>query len=99
MEILTDADKCQIHRLNLGPSDPLIAADTIDIVANIHHLISPSGVTFVRNLLGGEEGDILILTGDNVWLRRGGNIAQPARLQEDEALTLYYINGQWIQSR
>lgn len=99
MEILTDADKCQIHRLNLGASEPLIASDTITALANMHHLVSPGGVTFVSTILGGEEGDILILTGEQVWLRRGGNIAQAARLQEDKALTLYFINGQWVQSR
>lgn len=99
MELLTDSDKLQVPRLNLGPSEPLIANDTVTVFANIHHLISVSGITRVRNILGGDEGDFLALTGENVWLRRGGNIARPARLQEDSAVTLYFINNQWVQSR
>ena len=99
MEILTDADKLRVPRLNLGPSEPLIAGDTITVFANIHHLISVSGITQVRTILGGDEGDILVLTGERVRLRRGGNIAETQLLQEDRAVTLYFIDSQWVQSR
>lgn len=99
MEILTDDDKLLVPRLNLGPTEPLIASETININANIHHLLSYGSKRKVSWIFGGEEGDILILTGENVQLKSDGNIAKATNLREDEAVTLYFINNVWVQSR
>jgi hypothetical protein len=88
----------QIKSLNLGPATPiLVTTQTISISSTFHHLIR-AGSLFVRTINGGEEGDILILTGD-VFLRRGGNISKQLRILEDEATLLVFTNGLWVPFR
>jgi hypothetical protein len=90
-------EKVQIKRLNLGPSEPLlVTGSTINVNSTLHHLISSSGFSFVDTINGGEEGDLLILTGERVRLRRGGNIASPVRLIDDKAKSLIFINSEWV---
>ena len=90
-------EKVQILRLNIGPSEPvLVTSTTVNINRSLSHLI-PSGSNKVKTILGGEEGDVLVLTGDNVRLRKGGNIAQRNLLVANKALVLIFVAGVWIE--
>jgi hypothetical protein len=90
-------EKVQILRLNIGPSEPVIVtSDTVTLTRTLSHFID-GGSKKVKNILGGDEGDVIILTGDNIDLEDKGNIAKKLKLKADEAVTLVYIAAEWIR--
>jgi hypothetical protein len=52
----------------------------------------------VKTIWGGEEGDLLILTGEKVRLRPGGNIAveKILKLSRTKASPFVFINDKWL---
>jgi len=95
-----EEEKVQILRLNIGPSEPVsVTSDTITVTRTLTHLI-PDGNRRVRTILGGEEGDIIALTGEgNIRLRQGGNIAEGQRLTTSRVVMLIYVDGEWLQTQ
>lgn len=67
--------RSEILRLNLGPPERLTVVGDFTISRTIVFVVSPFN-PIVRNILGGEEGDLLILGGNNVRLRGGGGNLQ-----------------------
>jgi len=90
-------EKVQILRLNIGLSEPVhVTSTTVNINRTLSHLI-PSGSNKVKTILGGEEGDVLVFTGDNVRLRKGGSIAQRNLLVSNKAIELIFVTEIWIK--
>jgi hypothetical protein len=93
----SDVERVNIPRLNLGPIQTIVVeSQTITVTSTIVNLIPTGLFTTVRTILGGEEGDVLVLTGDRIRLRRGGNIASTVNLSDDEVTLLVLINGLWL---
>jgi hypothetical protein len=89
--------RLNIPKLNLGPSvKTFCSADSIYLEATIHHLYA-GVVRHVENIWGGKDGDLLILTGEKVRLRPGGNIAieKILKLSRNQASMFLFINDMW----
>jgi len=91
-------ERVGIFKLNLGPRQTiLVSGSSVTVYASLHHFESSNrGQKNVSYINGGEEGDILFLTGWRVKLNSNGNIAKSATLKEDEVLRLIFINGEWV---
>jgi hypothetical protein len=61
--------------VNFGPILPILAQDTITITQTLHFIVK-NGNTDVRTILGGEEGDLLVLLGDGTKFKKGGNVGE-----------------------
>lgn len=61
--------------VNFGPIVPILAADTITITQTLHFIVKV-GNTDVRTILGGQEGDLLIILGAGTKFKKGGNVAE-----------------------
>jgi hypothetical protein len=90
-------EKLSLPRVNFGPSVPIYVTDnSIDVFATMHHLI-PDGENQVDTINGGEEGDVLILTGEGVIVRQmDGPHRWVFRLDDSNVLTLIFIHGSWF---
>jgi hypothetical protein len=89
----TSGDEKLRIRLNVGPSTPLhVTSNAITVTATLHHLI-PDGWSFVDTIFGGEDGDILMLTGEDVYLYSPGRWY--FRLGTDRVRSFLFTNGIW----
>jgi len=88
----------EIQRLNVGTQVPIInvTGQAVVITRSSHHLQSSGGYKIVRNIFGGDNGDVLFLTGFRVRLRRGGNISKNIRLHTDSITMLIKVGGVWL---
>jgi hypothetical protein len=89
--------RLNIPKINFGPPNTVIVTGpTVIVNVTRNHLVALTGVTDVVNIFGGAEGDLLILTGDDVRLNTGGNIAKRQRLRPTEVVWLLFTGGLWI---
>jgi hypothetical protein len=89
--------RLNIPKLNLGPAiQTFCVSNSIHLEATIHHLYA-GVVRHLDNIWGGEDGDVLILTGEKVRLRPGGNIGvkKILKLSRNEASMFLFINDMW----
>jgi hypothetical protein len=89
--------RLNIPKLNLGPSiKTFCPGDSIHLEATMHHLYA-GVVRHVENIWGGVDGDLLILTGEKVRLRPGGNIgvSKILKLSRTKASMFLFINDMW----
>ena len=92
--------RIEINRLNLGNFDPVLAQNTVTIEKTFTLLVGPAfGRQNVDTILGGEQGDILILFGNNVRLRGNGNLIIPNNFALDLFDSIIFISSgsQWIE--
>lgn len=94
-------DRLKVERLNIGPWDNiLVTSNTVTVSSSFVRLRSP----FLRNvdvILGGEEGDVLVVFGNNIRLRRvaSGNLKLRSNtlLNNNRATMLVYTGSIWVQ--
>lgn len=90
--------KVTIPIFNLGASTTInVTSTTITINSTVNHLVQ-AGSNQIYTILGGEEGDLLLLTGNNIWLRPGGNIniTTARRVVTNSITSFLLINGLWV---
>lgn len=61
--------------LNFGPILPILAANTITVTQTLHFIVKV-GNTDVKTILGGTDGDLLIIQGEGTKFKKGGNISE-----------------------
>jgi len=91
--------RLRLPRVNVGNIETInVAGSTVTIYQTLHHLKSVNNQD-VYFLNGGMDGDILILTGQNVRLTGGGNIniSGKLRLTSDSAVLLILIESMWVR--
>lgn len=98
---LDPSDRLEVNRLNIGEWDNIIAtSDTITVSSSFIRLRAPIFQN-VDNILGGEEGDVLVIFGNNVRLRRTalGNLKLRANtlLNGNRSTMLVYTGSFWVQ--
>jgi hypothetical protein len=59
-------------------------------------LLLRAGHNKVNTILGGEEGDVLFLSGENIELNTSGNIAKKIILKDNKLTILVYADMLWI---
>lgn len=87
--------RSEIKRLNLGGRSTIASAKTITVTQTAHEL---TGNKDVETILGGMEGDVLILFGKSK-VKDKGNIdlnEKDHKLDKDGPLTLVYYD-EWVQ--
>ncbi len=93
--------RLEIQKLNLGDEEIiLVASDTVAITGSHHFLENAGGgVQNVDDILGGEEGDFLVLKGNDIRLRTNGNLQMPSnyRLEPDKTIVFLYAGGVWLE--
>ncbi len=94
--------RTELRRINLGPISPIVVtSDTIVVQFSSHFLDGNGGGTKnVDFILGGVEGDLLVLFGDNVRVRNNGNVDfGPNMLFNNprKSLTLLFRNNFWYE--
>lgn len=94
--------KLSLPNINLGvPSTILVSGPVITVNTSVVNLVksTPGGDIDLTTINGGEEGDLLIAFGDNVKLKRSGNISMPSdfTLQPERCIVLYFWNAKWNQ--
>ena len=93
--------KLEIQKLNLGTEELiLVSSDTVTITGSHHYLENAGGgVQNVDDILGGEEGDFLILKGNDIRIRQNGNIQMSSnyRLEPGRTLVLLFAGGVWLE--
>src|SRR5688572_1883889 len=95
-------EKLYLPNINLGvPPTILVSGPTITKTTSVVNLLksTPGGSIDLLTINGGEEGDYLIVFGDNVKLKRTGNISMPSdfTLEPDRCIVLFFWNGVWNQ--
>lgn len=67
--------KTSVKWLNFGPAAVIPASETITATQTLLFISAPPGQRVdVVNILGGEQGDLLIVFGNNIRLQSSGNI-------------------------
>lgn len=93
--------RVQIQKLNFGPLiTTTVSGGSITATSSFHFLTNPGFFTAnVYNIYGGAEGDILILGGDRVRLRAGGNLQIQSNFYMTTGATimLIYAGSAWYE--
>jgi len=92
--------RVEIQKLNIGPLVTIpVSSSTVTVTGSFHFLNNVGGGNQnVDNILGGVEGDILVLGGSGIRLRSVGNLSLPSNflLQTGKSIVLVFI-GNWFQ--
>jgi hypothetical protein len=92
--------RVELNRINLGPQDYVLAANTVTIHKTNTFLDGGLGSRVsVETILGGQESDLLLLFADNVRLMTSGNITISSNFKMDfgDSIMLFYVQGSWIE--
>jgi hypothetical protein len=84
----------QILSLNFGPAEPIVVNSQTVVRSRTHHTLVRGTSKKVDTILGGEEGDSLLLQG-SVDLETGGNIAAKVTLRMDRINSFLFTGGFW----
>jgi|GEM_PF-2997324 len=90
--------RTEIHRLNLGPPATVITfTDSFAYAKTVTFAIGAGQI--VRTITGGAVGDLLILAGDDIRLRPGGNLnlSGNMNLSVGRSIILYYTGATWYE--
>lgn len=91
--------RLRLPRVNVGQSERInVTGPAVTIYRTLHHLASVNrqDVYFID---GGQDGDILLLTGENVRLVPGGNININGNLPLITTIARFFvlISGEWTR--
>lgn len=91
--------RTEIIKLNLGEPFIQIISGDFEFQRTVMFVHSANGITNVYNIWGGEIGDLLILGGNNVHLKNGGNLELRSNflLTLRRSVILYKIATTWFQ--
>jgi len=96
--------KLEIQKLNLGTEELILVGpapgNSVTITGSHHFLENATGgVRNVDNILGGEEGDMLILKGNDIRLRGAGNLEMSSnyRLEPGRTIVFLFAGGVWLE--
>lgn len=95
-------DRLEVRRLNIGEFEHIVATSrTITVSNSFVRLTAPSGTQNVDIILGGQEGDVLVLFGNNIRLRRrnDGNLKLGSNtlLNNNGSTLLVCVGAFWVQ--
>jgi len=87
-------DRTEVNFLNVGQHLNIsVVAETITITQSFYRIFEANN-TDIRNIVGGDTGDILIVYGNKVRFRTGGNILKnTARLNQESLMLVKTVPG------
>lgn len=91
-------DPCRVANLNLGEPVTVNVTGDFSVTRTVNKLTASTRVT-VRNIFG-DPGMVILLFGENVRLRRGGNLSlrrNTVDIEPDVVVVLYYTGTEWLQ--
>lgn len=93
--------KLDLPNINIGvPPTVIVTGPTVTKTLSTINLVKIGGGIDVTDINGAEEGDLLVVYGDNVKLKRSGNMsAMPSdmTLEPGRCIVLHYWGGGWKQ--
>ncbi len=91
-------DPCRVANLNLGEPVTINVTGDFLVTRTVNRLVAPSRVN-VNNIFTTDIGMVILLFGDNVRLRRDGNLALSKTINIEPGVTvvLYYTGTEWLQ--
>lgn len=99
---LGQGERLTVNRLNIGEWENLFAVSSTVTVSSSFVRLRSNSMQDVDTILGGEEGDVLVLFGNNIRLRRipGGNLrlrSSITMLNANRSTLLVYTGSFWVQ--
>jgi len=99
--ILVDGQIEQAGRLNIGNFEHIVATSTTITISNSFVRLTSPSMQNVDTILGGNQGDVLILFGNNVGLRRRNNgnleLRSNTLLNNNRSTMLVCVGPFWVQ--
>lgn len=88
--------RTEILRLNLGPPETVVATGDFSITRTAVY-VSAAGNPQVKNIYGGQTGDVLILSSNGIKLRSGGNLALTSNMNlgGNDVIAFYWTGSTW----
>jgi hypothetical protein len=91
----------EVKKLNIGGEEIInVTSDTVTVTRSNHFLENAnSGVQQVDTILGGDEGDLLLLKGNDIRLRTNGNLQMSSnyRLEPGRSIVFIHTGGDWLE--
>ena len=96
---LQDTDRLNVTRLSIGSPELInVTGPTITVNRSFIRVLAPAN-TNVDTILGGQPGDVLIIYGNNVTLKKNiGNMIMPKdiKLSGSSSTILVHVGPNWI---
>lgn len=96
---LNPSDRLDVARLSIGSPELVnVTGPTITVNKSFIRVLAPAN-TNVDTILGGQPGDVLIIYGNNVTLKKNiGNIIMPKdiKLSGSSSTILVHVGPNWI---